>query len=170
VTVYDIEVRTIDGVMKRLADYRGKTLLIVNVASRCGYTPQYVALEALYRRYQGRGLVVLGFPCNQFGRQEPDDEGAIGEFCSTTYGVTFPMFAKVDVNGSAAHPLFRYLTAARRGILGTKRIKWNFTKFLVDERGDVLRRNAPSVTPDKIEPDIVATLVDSGRVTDRPRP
>jgi len=158
VTLYDFEVRTIDGVVERLDVYRGKTLLIVNVASRCGYTPQYAALEALYRRHRDQGLVVLGFPCNQFGRQEPGDERAIGEFCSTTYGVTFPMFAKVDVNGGAAHPLFQYLTAARRGILGTRRIKWNFTKFLVDGRGDVLRRYAPSETPEQIEPDIVSAL------------
>jgi len=158
VTLYDFEVRTIDGVVERLDVYWGKTLLIVNVASRCGYTPQYAALEALYRRHRDRGLVVLGFPCNQFGRQEPGDEGAIGEFCSTTYGVTFPMFAKVYVNGGAAHPLFQYLTAARRGILGTRRIKWNFTKFLVDGRGDVLRRYAPSETPEQIEPDIVSAL------------
>jgi glutathione peroxidase len=156
VTLYDIEVRTIDGTTQTLGVYRGQTLLIVNVASRCGYTPQYAALEALYRWHKDRGLVVLGFPCNQFGKQEPDDEGAISEFCSTTYGVTFPMFAKVDVNGSAAHPLFRYLTAARRGILGTRRIKWNFTKFLVDGSGEVLRRYAPSVTPEQIEPDIVS--------------
>ena len=155
-TLYDIEVRTIDGTTQTLGVYRGQTLLIVNVASRCGYTPQYAALEALYRRHKARGLVVLGFPCNQFGKQEPDDEGAISEFCSTTYGVTFPMFAKMDVNGSAAHPLFRYLTAARRGILGTRRIKWNFTKFLVDGSGEVLRRYAPSVTPEQIEPDIVS--------------
>jgi glutathione peroxidase len=162
VTVYDIEVRTIDGETQPLAVYRGKTLLIVNVASRCVYTRQYAALEALYRRHQARGLVVLGFPCNQFGQQEPGDEGAIGQFCFTTYGVTFPMFAKVEVNGRDAHPLFQYLTAARRGILGTRRIKWNFTKFLVDGRGEVLRRYAPFATPGQIEPEIVSRLGDTG--------
>jgi len=167
VSVYEFEARTIGGVTQSLDVYRGKLLLIVNVASRCGYTPQYAALESLYRRYRDRGLVILGFPCNQFGRQEPDDEAAIGEFCRTTYGVTFPMFGKIDVNGDDAHPLFRYLTSEQRGILGTKRIKWNFTKFLVDESGEVVARYAPSVTPEEIEKEIAARLSASG--ADAPR-
>jgi glutathione peroxidase len=158
--LYDISVKTIGGETQSLDVYRGRTLLIVNVASQCGFTPQYAGLEALYRKYKAQGLVVLGFPCNQFGRQEPGTEADIQQFCSTTYDVTFPMFAKVDVNGSATHPLYELLKSARPGLLGTEAIKWNFTKFLVNGRGDVVARYAPSDTPEKIE-QAVATLLGS---------
>ena len=157
-TIWDIEARRIDGTVERLDAYRGRTLLVVNVASRCGYTPQYAGLEALYRTYKDAGLVVLGFPCDQFGGQEPGVEPEIAQFCRANYEVTFPMFAKIEVNGPGAHPLYRYLTRKRRGLLGTKRIKWNFTKFLVGRDGAVLGRYAPYVPPEKIEPVIAATL------------
>jgi glutathione peroxidase len=133
-------------------------LLIVNVASRCGFTPQYAGLEELYRKYRERGLAVLGFPCDQFGQQEPGDEAEIKEFCRLNYDVTFPLFAKIDVNGSAAHPLYKYLKRARRGFLGTTGIKWNFTKFLVDREGSVVRRFGSTVRPEKIERDLVRIL------------
>jgi glutathione peroxidase len=144
--------------MQSLGDYQGKTLLIVNVASRCGFTPQYAGLEALYRKYRDEGFVVLGFPCNQFGGQEPDAEAGILDFCTSTHGVTFPMFAKIDVNGKGAHPLYRLLTTARRGLFGTARIKWNFTKFLVSAGGEVQRRYAPRDTPQTIERDVIAAV------------
>ena len=156
--LYDIDVRRLDGTMQSMGEYRGKTLLIVNVASRCGYTPQYAGLEALYRKHKDEGFVVLGFPCNQFGRQEPGDERAILDFCRTNYGVTFPLFAKVEVNGTGAHPLFRLLTRERRGLLWTARIKWNFTKFLVSGSGDVERRYGPSAAPEAIERDVIASV------------
>jgi len=157
-TLYDIGVKTISGETQSLDAYRGKTLLIVNVASQCGFTPQYSGLEALYRKYREQGLVVLGFPCNQFGRQEPGTESEIQQFCATTYDVTFPMFAKIDVNGAATHPLYELLKSARPGLLGTEAIKWNFTKFLVNGRGDVVARYAPSDTPEKIEQAVARTL------------
>ena len=157
-SLYDFEVKTIGGDMKPLADYRGKVLLIVNVASRCGYTPQYEGLEQLYRKYKERGLLVLGFPCNQFGRQEPGTESEIERFCTTTYDVTFPLFAKIDVNGAGAHPLYDLLKSARPGVLGTEAIKWNFTKFLVNRQGDVVARYAPSDTPERIEEAVAAVL------------
>ena len=157
-SLFDISAKTISGDTQRLNAYRGKTLLIVNVASQCGFTPQYAGLEALYRKYKDRGLVVLGFPCNQFGRQEPGAESEIQQFCATTYDVTFPMFAKIDVNGPATHPLYELLKSARPGLLGTEGIKWNFTKFLVNGRGDVVARYAPSDTPDKIEPAVTNLL------------
>lgn len=157
-SLYDVEVKTLAGHAESLAVYRGKTLLIVNVASRCGFTPQYEGLEALFRKYKDQGLVVLGFPCNQFGRQEPGTEAEIQQFCTATYDVTFPMFAKVDVNGSAAHPLYELLKAARPGLLGTEAIKWNFTKFLVNADGDVVARYAPSDTPERIERDVMKLL------------
>jgi glutathione peroxidase len=153
-SLYDIGVKTSDGGTQSLADYRGKTLLIVNVASQCGFTPQYTGLEALYRKYKDRGLVVLGFPCNQFGRQEPGSDQEIQQFCATTYDVTFPLFSKIDVNGPATHPLYELLKSARPGVLGTEAIKWNFTKFLVNGRGEVVARYAPSDTPERIEPSI----------------
>jgi glutathione peroxidase len=159
VTIYDIDVPAMDGTTRPLADYRGKALLIVNVASRCGFTPQYEGLEALYRRFRDRGLVVLAFPCNQFRGQEPEAEPQILAFCQSHYGVTFPVFAKIDVNGPDAHPLYRYLTAAQPGVLGTKRIKWNFTKFLVDAAGTVVARYAPTVTPAEIEKDITPAVL-----------
>jgi glutathione peroxidase len=156
--LYDIEVTTIDGRRQTLARYRGKVLLIVNVASRCGFTPQYEGLEALYRRHKDDGLVVLGFPCDQFGNQEPGDEAEIRKFCSTTYGVTFPMFAKVEVNGANTHPLYQHLKSAKPGLLGSESIKWNFTKFLVGRDGTVLERYAPKETPEKIGEDLAPLL------------
>jgi glutathione peroxidase len=156
--LYDIEVTSIDGAAHKMGDFAGKALLIVNVASKCGFTSQYQGLEALYRKFKDKGLVVLGFPCNQFGEQEPGDEQEIQNFCSLTYGVTFPMFAKIDVNGDNAHPLYRHLKNAARGLLGTQSIKWNFTKFLVGPDGKVLARYAPTVYPSALEQDIVAVL------------
>lgn len=156
--LYDFDIRTIDGATQKLGDYAGKALLIVNVASRCGFTPQYEGLEALYRKYRDKGLVVLGFPCNQFGAQEPGDEAEIKTFCSANYDVTFPLFAKIDVNGDAAHPLFRYLKQEAPGALGTQAIKWNFTKFLVDRDGNVVKRYGSVDTPASIDADIGALL------------
>ena len=138
--------------------YAGQVLLIVNTASKCGFTPQYAGLEALYRAYSGRGFAVLGFPCNQFGGQEPGGEAEIADFCSTTYDVTFPVFAKVEVNGPGAHPLFQWLKGARKGVLGTEAIKWNFTKFLVDREGTVVDRFAPTTKPAELEKRIEALL------------
>ena len=146
-SVYDIDVTTIDGRTVSMAEYRGRVLLIVNVASRCGFTPQYAGLETLQRKYRDRGFLVLGFPCNQFGRQEPGTEEEIRRFCAETFDVTFLMFAKVDVNGPRAHPLFRFLKAQQRGVLGTSTVKWNFTKFLVDGQGRVVRRFGTGVAP-----------------------
>jgi glutathione peroxidase len=160
-SVYDFDVTTLDGQPRPMADYRGKTLLIVNVASACGYTPQYAGLETLYRKYHDRGFEVLGFPCNQFGGQEPGTADEIATFCSTTYDVTFPMFAKVDVNGAKAHPLFEHLKAEKPGALGSKAIKWNFTKFLVNARGEVVERYGSSTAPAAIDAD-VARLVAAG--------
>jgi glutathione peroxidase len=156
--IYKFEIVTIDGRRERLDAYRGRALLIVNVASRCGFTPQYSGLEELYRKYRERGLAVLGFPCDQFGKQEPGDEAEIKEFCRLTYDVTFPLFAKIDVNGPGAHPLYKYLASARRGILWTKAIKWNFTKFLVDRDGNVVRRFGPMVRPERIEEDLLRIM------------
>ena len=156
--LYEIEVRTIDHQTQSLAAYRDQVLLIVNVASRCGFTPQYAGLDALYQRYKDRGFCVLGFPCNQFGHQEPGDEVEIRQFCSAKYHVTFPMFAKIDVNGPEAHPLFQYLKGEKKGLLGTEAIKWNFTKFLIDRQGKVAKRYAPTTAPDKIKDDIDALL------------
>ena len=157
-TVYDFTVDDIKGQPVPLDRYRGKVLLVVNTASKCGFTPQYKGLEALYRKYRDRGLEVLGFPCNQFGRQEPGTESDIASFCSTTYHVTFPLFAKIDVNGAHAHPLYQWLKSEKKGVLGTEAIKWNFTKFLVDRHGTVLRRYAPNDTPQSIRPDIVQAV------------
>ena len=154
----DITVRAIDGSAHALEQYRGKVLLVVNVASRCGYTPQYEGLEALYRKYQDRGLVVLGFPCNQFGGQEPDSEAEIQRFCASRYDVTFPLFAKIDVNGDNADPLYRWLKSARPGVLGTEAVKWNFTKFLVGRNGDVVNRYGSSTSPAQLEDDIETQL------------
>jgi glutathione peroxidase len=158
-SLYDISARRLDGTEVSLAEFRGKTLLIVNVASRCGFTPQYGGLEALYRKYRDRGFEVLGFPCNQFGAQEPGTEAEIGAFCSSTYDVTFPMFAKVDVNGADAHPLYQYLKTAKPGLLGTEGIKWNFTKFLVDGQGEVVARYAPKDSPDSLDSAIAAAML-----------
>jgi len=155
---YDIEVTTIDGRRQTLAPYRGQVLLIVNVASQCGFTPQYAGLEALYRAHRARGFTVLGFPCDQFGHQEPGDEAEIARFCVTTYDVTFPLFAKIEVNGPHAHPLDRYLKTERPGLLGSEAIKWNFTKFLVARDGVVLKRYAPKDAPAGIERDLEPLL------------
>jgi glutathione peroxidase len=157
-SIRDISVTNIDGGQETLDRYRGHVLLIVNVASRCGYTSQYKGLETLYRRHRSEGLVVLGFPCNQFGHQEPGTESEIAEFCALAYDVTFPMFARVDVNGPGAHPLYRFLKAHKKGLLGTGGIKWNFTKFLVDRDGRVVERFGPADTPESIEPAIVRLL------------
>lgn len=156
--LYDIPVTTIDGKPTTLAEHRGKVLLIVNVASKCAFTGQYAGLEALYQKFKDRGLVVLGFPCDQFGHQEPGTESEIQQFCSTKYNVTFPMFAKVNVNGSDAHPLYLHLKAAKAGTLGTPSIKWNFTKFLVDRQGNVVKRLGMFATPGGIEKQIEAAL------------
>ena len=155
-SIYDIEIKTIDGPPQTLDTYRGKLLLIVNVASQCGFTPQYRGLEALYRKYKDQGLVVLGFPCDQFGHQEPGDEAQIKRFCSLNYDVTFPLFAKIEVNGPGTHPLYAHLKKEKPGLLGSEAIKWNFTKFLVGRDGAVLKRYAPNDTPAAIEKDIAA--------------
>jgi glutathione peroxidase len=157
-TAYDFETHTLDGKPVRLQQYAGKALLIVNTASKCGFTPQYTGLEELHRKYGERGLVVLGFPCNQFGEQEPGTPSEIGAFCEQNYSVTFPVFEKIDVNGEAAHPLFEWLKASAPGILGSKSIKWNFTKFLVDRQGQVKSRYAPTTKPEDLASDIEAVL------------
>jgi glutathione peroxidase len=157
-SVQDHVATTIDGRAQRLADYAGTVLLIVNVASRCGFTPQYAGLEALHRRLAPRGFAVLGFPCDQFGHQEPGNEAEIRDFCSTTYDVTFPMYAKIDVNGPRTHPLYAYLKPAAPGLLGTTAIKWNFTKFLVDRAGRAVARFAPTDTPERIAREVEALL------------
>jgi glutathione peroxidase len=157
-SIYDFSAKTIDGDEQSLAAYKGKTVLIVNVASKCGFTPQYTGLEALYKKYQDQGLVVLGFPCDQFGHQEPGDEAEIKNFCALTYAVNFPMFAKVDVNGEKAHPLYKFLKSEGKGFLGTESVKWNFTKFLIDKHGHVVKRYAPTDKPEKIEKEIAPML------------
>ena len=157
-SIYDIEVTTIEGQPQKMEAYRGKTLLVVNVASKCGFTPQYKGLQALYEQYKDKGFTILGFPCNQFGHQEPGDEEEIQNFCSSTYQVTFPLFAKVNVNGGDTHPLFKHLKSEQKGLLGSESIKWNFTKFLVGPDGSVLKRYAPMDTPEKIGAELTATL------------
>lgn len=156
--MHEFSAPDIHGVQRSLSEYQGRVLLIVNVASRCGFTPQYAGLEALWRQYREQGLVVLGFPCNQFGGQEPEDEAAIGAFCSSAYDVTFPLFAKVAVNGDSSHPLWQHLKKAAPGILGSEAIKWNFTKFLVDGEGRVIERYAPTTKPAEISGDIERLL------------
>ena len=156
--LYQLSARRLDGSEQSMKDYQGKVLLIVNVASGCGFTPQYAGLEALWKKYRKRGLVVLGFPCNQFGAQEPGDEAAIGEFCSLTYDVTFPMFAKIDVNGDTTHPIYAFLKKGAPGLLGTEAIKWNFTKFLVDREGKVVDRYASAHKPEDMAGDIEKLL------------
>ena len=156
--VFDFQATSLDGKPVDLGQYRGKVLLIVNTASKCGFTPQYQGLESLYRELHPRGLEVLGFPCNQFGGQEPGSEAEIGAFCEKNYGVNFPLFAKVDVNGDAAHPLFQHLKQAAPGVLGTEGIKWNFTKFLVGRDGAVLHRYAPHTKPEDIAGDVEKAL------------
>jgi glutathione peroxidase len=157
-SAYDFEATDIDGRERKLDEFRGKAMLIVNVASKCGFTPQYTGLEAIYRKLKDKDFVVLGFPCDQFGHQEPGDETEIKSFCSLQYDVSFPLFAKIQVNGDGTHPLYRYLKSQAKGLLGSESVKWNFTKFLVDKHGQVLRRYAPTDTPEKIESDVLAAL------------
>ena len=157
-SIYDFEAQSLDGGPAPLSNYRGQVLLIVNTASKCGFTPQYEGLEALYRTYKDRGFAVLGFPCNQFGAQEPGDAAEIANFCSLTYAVDFPMFAKIEVNGPKAHPLYEYLKREKPGLLGSKAIKWNFTKFLIDRNGEVVGRFAPAAKPQDLAAAIEARL------------
>jgi len=157
-SLYDFTVDDIHGKPVKLDRYKGKVLLIVNTASECGFTPQYKGLETLYEKLHDKGLEILGFPCNQFGAQEPGSEAAIAQFCEVNYGVTFPLFAKVDVNGANAAPLYRYLKAEKPGLLGSEAIKWNFTKFLVNREGEVVARYAPNDTPESIAGDIQKKL------------
>jgi glutathione peroxidase len=157
-SIYDFSVDDIHGKKVALDKYKDKVMLIVNTASKCGFTPQYKGLEELYEKFHGKGLEVLGFPCNQFGSQEPGTEAEIAQFCELNYGVTFPMFSKVDVNGSSAAPLYKYLKAEKPGLLGSEAIKWNFTKFLVDRKGNVLARYAPNDTPESMAGDIEKVL------------
>ena len=154
----DFSARDLSGSDAPLAQFRGRVLLVVNTASRCGFTPQYAGLERLHEDLSPRGFAVLGFPCNQFGAQEPGEAAEIAQFCETTFGVRFPMFAKVEVNGPGAHPLFKWLKREAKGLLGSQRIKWNFTKFLIDRDGSVVRRYAPNATPESIRPDIERLL------------
>ena len=157
-TVTDFSAVLANGEPQNLSDYRGKVLLIVNTASRCGFTPQYTGLESLHQTYGERGFSVLAFPCNQFGGQEPGSEEEIQSFCDLNYQTSFPLFSKIEVNGAASHPLYAHLKEKAPGVLGSKRIKWNFTKFLVDQRGDVVQRYAPSIKPEAIASDIEALL------------
>lgn len=157
-SVYEFTVKDIDGNDVKLSGYKGKTLLFVNVASKCGFTPQYEGLQALYEKYKDKGLVILGFPCNQFGSQEPGTNEEIKEFCSVNFGVTFPMFDKIDVNGKDAHPLYNYLRSQAKGTLGTEAIKWNFTKFLVDKNGKVIDRYGSQTKPEELGPKIEEIL------------
>ena len=157
-SIYDIEVQTLRGENKTLDDLRGKVVLVVNTASKCGFTPQYKGLEELHETYAGEGLAILGFPCNQFGAQEPGSEEEIEAFCELNYGVQFPMHAKVDVNGSDTHPLFKKLKRDAPGLLGSEAIKWNFTKFLVDRDGNVIERFAPATSPDKLASKVKSLL------------
>lgn len=156
--IYEFEVQAITGFNKSMADYRGKVLLIVNTASKCGFTPQYDGLQKLYEKYRDKGFEVLGFPSNQFMKQEPGTDSEIKSFCEVNYKTTFPVFSKIEVKGPGAHPLYKYLTSSARGILGTKDIKWNFTKFLVDREGRVVKRYAPATKPENIDGDIAKLL------------
>ncbi len=157
-SIYEIALKTLDGRETSLREHQGKVLLIVNVASRCGFTPQYEGLESLYKKYRDQGLVILGFPCNQFGAQEPGNATEIQSFCSLTYGVSFPLFEKIEVNGPGTHPLYQALKASKKGILGSSGIKWNFTKFLVDRSGQVVDRFGPMTKPEALEQTIQSLL------------
>ncbi|RRN63093.1 glutathione peroxidase [Caulobacter sp. 602-1] len=157
-SVYDYSAKTLDGQDVSLADYRGQVLLIVNTASKCGFTPQYEGLEALYKSHKDRGFTILAFPCNQFGAQEPGNAEEIANFCSLTYDVTFPVMSKIDVNGADAHPLYRFLKKEQKGLLGTEAIKWNFTKFLIGKDGEVVERFAPTVKPEDLKVAVEALL------------
>ena len=156
--IYQFEAELLEGDIKALADYKGKVMLIVNTASKCGFTPQFAGLEKLYEKYKPQGLEILGFPCNQFGGQDPGTNKEIAAFCQRNYGVNFPMFAKVDVKGPEAHAIFRFLTREAKGILGSQNIKWNFTKFLVGRNGEVLGRYAPTTKPEALEADLEKAL------------
>ena len=156
--IHEFTLNSIDGKPAPLATYDGKVILLVNVASRCGFTPQYEGLEKLYEKYKDRGFAILGFPCNQFGSQEPGTEEEIKSFCDLNFGVKFPLFAKVDVNGANAHPLYKYLTSEKPGVLGTEAIKWNFTKFLIDKKGEPVKRYGSADKPESLEPDIEKIL------------
>jgi len=156
--IYGIKVKSIKGEETELENYRGKAMLIVNTASKCGFTSQFKGLEGLYEKYNDQGLEVLGFPCNQFLKQDPGSESEISEFCTLNYGVTFPMFSKIDVNGTNTHPLYQHLKSEAKGLLGSEKIKWNFTKFLVDKEGKVLKRYAPNLEPKEITADIEKIL------------
>ena len=160
-TVYDFTATDIDGRERSLREFAGQALLIVNVASKCGFTPQYQGLEALWRKHRAAGFAVLGFPCDQFGHQEPGDEAEIRQFCSLNYDVSFPLFAKIEVNGAGAHPLYLWLKGEKAGVFGTEAIKWNFTKFLVDRSGQVVKRFAPNYTPEKIDKHLADVLAAS---------
>ncbi len=157
-SIYQYKFNRLNGSETSLQDYQGKVLLIVNTASQCGFTPQYAGLEALYQTYKDNGFAVLAFPCNQFGAQEPGNATEIAHLCATNYHISFPLFAKIEVNGDKAHPLYRYLKAQRKGLLGTERIKWNFTKFLVNRKGEVIDRFAPFTTPEAIDAALVKLL------------
>jgi glutathione peroxidase len=161
VSVYEFRAKTINGTDVSLSEYQGKVLLIVNVASQCGFTPQYKGLEKLYEQFKEKGLVVLGFPCNQFAGQEPGNESDIKSFCELNFGVTFPLFSKINVNGPDAHPLYQYLKNRLPGVLGSEGIKWNFTKFLVDREGEPVKRYASTDTPESMEEDIEEVLIKS---------
>jgi glutathione peroxidase len=156
--LYELSAERLQGEVQALADYAGQVMLIVNTASQCGFTPQFAGLEVLYQRYRERGLAILGFPCNQFGAQEPGAADQIAAFCQKNYGVSFPMFAKIDVNGDHAHPLYQFLKKSAPGLLGSEGIKWNFTKFLVDREGKVIERYAPATPPEALAKDIEAWL------------
>lgn len=156
--IYDYSAQNIKGEEVSLSAYKGKLLLIVNTASKCGFTPQFTGLEELYKNYADKGLEILGFPCNQFLKQDPGSDSEISEFCSLTYGVTFPMFSKIEVNGENTHPLYKYLKSEAKGLMGSEKIKWNFTKFLVDQDGSVLKRYAPNTEPKDLIKDIEAAL------------
>jgi len=158
VSIYEFSATNIKGQEVNLSDYQDKVLLIVNTASKCGFTPQFEGLENLHKELEPQGLVILGFPCNQFGNQDPDGDGKIEEFCQLNYGVSFPMFSKIDVNGSDAHPLYTYMKAQAKGLLGSKAVKWNFTKFLVNRAGQVVERYAPNDKPESIKADILKLL------------
>ena len=156
--IYNFSCTNVNGEEISLSDYSGKALLIVNTASKCGFTPQYQGLQDLYKEYSGKGLEILGFPCNQFGSQEPGSDEEISLFCSTKYDVTFPLFSKIKVNGPAAHPLFKFLTSSKPGLLGSEKIKWNFTKFLINKSGEPIKRFSPRTAPEQLSSDITDLL------------
>lgn len=157
-SVYEFSAKTIDGKTRTLSDFKGKVLLVVNTASQCGFTPQYKGLETLHKKFSAKGFAVLGFPSNQFGQQEPGADTEIAEFCELNFGVTFPMFSKIDVNGANAHPLYKYLTSEKKGLLGSEGIKWNFTKFLIGKDGAVIERYAPTTKPEDLSKDVERAL------------